>query len=147
MGRKERLITDSWSRERKTVFNSTHSREANGRNTNGKSEEEKTAAELQDNADDRYNRKGRIDGSKDLSGCRADSQGNPSEWEENQMTRSRWYSPQLSREIVSQLYYKAKAEGIPMTTLLNRIVGEALDADNAIEMRTGDEGTNGHDPK
>jgi hypothetical protein len=61
--------------------------------------------------------------------------------------KHRWYSPQLSREIVSQLYYKAKEQGIAMTTLLNQIVGEALDADNAIEMRTVDEGTNDHDPK
>jgi len=30
-------------------------------------------------------------------------------WEEDQMTRSRWYSPQLSRELVSRLYVKAKA--------------------------------------
>lgn len=59
----------------------------------------------------------------------------------------RWYSPRLSREIVSRLYYKAKAEGIPMTTLVNRIVGQGLDADKAIEMRIPNKGTNGHEPK
>ena len=59
----------------------------------------------------------------------------------------RWYSPRLSREIVSQLYHKAKAEGIPMTMLVNRIVGKALDAEKLIETRTCNEGTNGHDPK
>ena len=47
----------------------------------------------------------------------------------------RWYSPQLSLEIVSRLYYKAKAVGISMTTLVNRIVGQAPDEDNAIEIR------------
>jgi hypothetical protein len=42
------------------------------------------------------------------------------------MTRSKWYSPQLSREIVSRLYYKAKAERIPMTVLASRIIERAL---------------------
>ena len=59
------------------------------------------------------------------------------------MTRPRWYSPQLSREIISQLYHKAKAEGIPMTTLVNRIIEKGLDVDNAIEMRTPNKGTKG----
>jgi len=62
------------------------------------------------------------------------------------MTKAKWYSPQLSRELVSRLYYKAKAEGIPMTTLVNRIVGQALDT-NAIEMRTSGKGTTRNDPK
>jgi hypothetical protein len=60
-------------RERKAVFNSTHSREANRRNRNGKSEEKKTAAELQDNTDNRYDPRSRLDGDENLSGCRADS--------------------------------------------------------------------------
>jgi hypothetical protein len=42
------------------------------------------------------------------------------------MTKSKWYSPQLAREIVSRLYFKAKAERIPMTVLANRIIGKAL---------------------
>jgi hypothetical protein len=56
------------------------------------------------------------------------------------MTKAKWYTPQLSREIVSRLYNKAKAEGISMTTLVNRIVGQALDAENAVEMRKPNEG-------
>jgi len=36
------------------------------------------------------------------------------------MTKSKWYSPQLSREIVSRLYFKAKGEGIRMTFLANQ---------------------------
>jgi hypothetical protein len=55
------------------------------------------------------------------------------------MTKAKWYTPQLSRKIVSRLYNKAKAEGIPMTRLVNRIVEQALDADYAVEMRTGKE--------
>ena len=42
------------------------------------------------------------------------------------MTRPKWYSPQLSREIVSRLYLKAKAEGIPMTRLASRLIEQAL---------------------
>ena len=42
------------------------------------------------------------------------------------MTKSKWYSPQLSREIVSRLYMRAKAQGIPMTVLANQLVEEAL---------------------
>lgn len=63
------------------------------------------------------------------------------------MKGGKWYSPQLSREIVAQLYCKAKAEGIPMTTLVNRIVGQKLDADNAIEMQIPNKGTKGLNPK
>jgi hypothetical protein len=42
------------------------------------------------------------------------------------MTRSKWYSPQLSREIVSRLYYQAKSERIPMTVFANQIIERAL---------------------
>ena len=66
MGREERFITNWWPRERKDVFNLPHSREANGRNTNGKTKEEKAAAELQVNAGDRYDRKGCINGSENV---------------------------------------------------------------------------------
>ena len=45
------------------------------------------------------------------------------------MTRRKWYSPQLSREIVSRLYHKAKCERVPMTVLANRIIEEALGSD------------------
>jgi hypothetical protein len=42
------------------------------------------------------------------------------------MPKPKWYSPQLSRELVSQLYYRAKAERIPMTKLVNKIIEQAL---------------------
>lgn len=45
----------------------------------------------------------------------------------------KWYSPQLSRELISRLYFKAKAERIPMTVLVNRIVHQALDTAQPIE--------------
>jgi hypothetical protein len=50
------------------------------------------------------------------------------------MRRPKWYSPKLSREIVSRLYYKAKAEGIPMTVLANRIIGKELGAEQVIAL-------------
>ena len=59
----------------------------------------------------------------------------------------RWYSPQLSRQIVFRLYHKAKAEGIPMTTLVNRIVGQALDEDDPTEVRRPNGDVNGLDCK
>ena len=40
---------------------------------------------------------------------------------------AKWYSPQLSREIVRRLYHRAKFEQIPMTVLANRIMEKALD--------------------
>ncbi len=48
---------------------------------------------------------------------------------------TKWYSPQLSREIVSRLYFKAKTERIPMTVLANRIMQQALDTEQVIESR------------
>ena len=42
------------------------------------------------------------------------------------MTRPEWYSPKLARETVRRLYFRAKAEGIPMTVLVNQLVEEAL---------------------
>jgi hypothetical protein len=50
------------------------------------------------------------------------------------MTRSKWYSPQLSHEIVSRLYFKAQAEGIPMTRLVNRLVEQALGSKDLTEL-------------
>ena len=47
------------------------------------------------------------------------------------MKRPRWYSPQLSREIVGRLYFKAKAQRIPMTVLVNRIIEQALGPDES----------------
>jgi hypothetical protein len=42
------------------------------------------------------------------------------------MTRRKWYSPQLSRQVVSRLYCQAKTERIPMTVLANRIIERVL---------------------
>lgn len=36
------------------------------------------------------------------------------------------YTPSLKRFLVSALYHQAKVEQVPMTTLLNRIVEQAL---------------------
>lgn len=52
------------------------------------------------------------------------------------MTKPKWYSPQLSREIVSRLYYKAKAEGIPMTHLASRLIEEALGSTESSQTAT-----------
>ena len=45
---------------------------------------------------------------------------------------AKWYSPQLSREIVRRLYHRAKFERIPMTVLANRIMEKALDTERVI---------------
>ena len=42
------------------------------------------------------------------------------------MAKSKCYTPQLSREIISRLYVRAKAERLPMTVLANRIMENAL---------------------
>ena len=42
------------------------------------------------------------------------------------MPRPQYYSPQLRRDLVTKLYYRAKAERIPMTTLTNRLLDEAM---------------------
>ena len=42
------------------------------------------------------------------------------------MAKPKCYTPQLSREIVSRLYFKAKTERVPMTVLANRIMENAL---------------------
>ena len=36
------------------------------------------------------------------------------------------YSPKISEELISPLYHKAKARGIPMTRLVNEILSEYL---------------------
>jgi len=48
---------------------------------------------------------------------------------------TKWYSPKLKRELVSKLYFRAKAEGVAMTTLVNRIVQTGLDAEEVVESR------------
>jgi hypothetical protein len=90
----------------------------------------KTATGLRFSKDHRCDRKGSYDGSGDLFGGRASNQGNPNQREEDQMTKPRLYSPQIPRDLVSRLYFKAKAEGIPMTRLASRLI-EALDSDES----------------
>jgi hypothetical protein len=48
------------------------------------------------------------------------------------MPKAKWYSPQLSRQLVSRLYHRAKAERIPMTKLANKIIEQALDNNKQI---------------
>jgi hypothetical protein len=52
------------------------------------------------------------------------------------MPTTKGYTPQLSREVVSRLYHKAKVERIPMTVLANRIMEKALGANTAITAST-----------
>jgi hypothetical protein len=42
------------------------------------------------------------------------------------MPRAKWYSPQLRRDLVTRLYFRAQTEGIPMTRLADRLIEEAL---------------------
>ena len=49
--------------------------------------------------------------------------------------RPKWYSPQLSREIVGRLYVRAKENGIRMTVLANTIMQKGLDADEVVQCR------------
>jgi hypothetical protein len=113
-------------------------KETEGR-SNDKSEETKTATGLQYTKDHRCDRKGRFDGKGDLFRSRASNQGDPNKREEDQMTRSNWYSPQLSRELVSRLYVKAKAEGVPMTRLASRLIEQALSSSEKIMMPKANE--------
>ena len=48
------------------------------------------------------------------------------------MPKFRHYSPQLSKELVCQLYHRAKAKRIPMTVLANRLIEEALENEKRI---------------
>jgi len=40
------------------------------------------------------------------------------------MARPRHYSPVIRRDLVTRLYYRAKAERIPMTKLVNRLIDD-----------------------
>ena len=42
------------------------------------------------------------------------------------MPRPAHYSPQIRRDLVTKLYHRAKAEKVPMTTLTNRLLDEAM---------------------
>jgi len=63
------------------------------------------------------------------------------------MTGAKWYSPQLAREVVSRLYHKAKAEGVPMTRLASRLIKEALDSTEPMEVPIAGEKNAAHDSK
>lgn len=42
------------------------------------------------------------------------------------MPKVRHYSPEIRRDLITKLYYRAKAEKMPMTKLTNRLLDEAL---------------------
>jgi hypothetical protein len=63
------------------------------------------------------------------------------------MRRPKWYSPQLSREIVSRLYNKAKTERVPMTRLASRLIKEALDSTEPMEVPIPGENNASHDSR
>jgi hypothetical protein len=48
------------------------------------------------------------------------------------MAKQKCYTPQLSREVISRLYFKAKSERVPMTVLANRIMENALGKQKAV---------------
>jgi hypothetical protein len=50
---------------------------------------------------------------------------------------TKWYSPQLSRELVGKLYHRAAIERAPMTRLANRLMEKALDREQAVECQQG----------
>ena len=57
------------------------------------------------------------------------------------MAKPKCYTPQLSREIVSRLYFKAKAERVPMTVLANRILEDALGRQETIASNAAEKPT------
>ena len=42
------------------------------------------------------------------------------------MPRPKHYSPEIRRDLVTKLYFRAKAERIPMTKLTKRLLDEAM---------------------
>ena len=42
------------------------------------------------------------------------------------MPRAPYYSPQIRRDLITKLYFRARAEKMPMTKLTNRLLDEAL---------------------
>ena len=67
------------------------------------------------------------------------------------MAHAQWYSPQLRRDLVSRLYHRAKAEGMPMTRLANRLIDDALArpraADSTAALLVAEESTTTTKPK
>lgn len=62
------------------------------------------------------------------------------------MARSKHYTPQLSREIVSRLYRRAQTERVPMTVLANRIMEKALGNKKRTNTRTVTDNQNVTEP-
>ena len=42
------------------------------------------------------------------------------------MAKARHYSPQIRRDLVTKLYFRAKAENVPMTQLTNRLLDQSF---------------------
>ncbi len=42
------------------------------------------------------------------------------------MSQTRYYSPKIRRDLVTQLYWKAQSLHVPMTQLVNQIVAEGV---------------------
>lgn len=42
------------------------------------------------------------------------------------MPEARHYSPRIARPLITQLYHEARARGIPMTVLVNRLIADGL---------------------
>lgn len=49
------------------------------------------------------------------------------------MARPRHYSPVIRRDLITKLYFRAQAERIPMTNLVNRLIEEAMSDTVAFE--------------
>jgi hypothetical protein len=43
------------------------------------------------------------------------------------MSRAKYYSPKIRRDLVSKLYWKAQSLDVPMTQLIDQIVAEGID--------------------
>lgn len=43
------------------------------------------------------------------------------------MSQGKYYSPRLTRSLISPLYHAAKAQRVPMTALASRLVAEGLE--------------------
>jgi len=52
------------------------------------------------------------------------------------MPQKKWYSPQIRRDLVRGLYFKAKAQGIAMTVLANHLIESGLSRATCIDMPT-----------
>lgn len=51
------------------------------------------------------------------------------------MARNRHYSPVIRRDLVGLLYHEAKHRRMPMTKLVDRLLRQALEADQTTRIR------------